>query len=306
MSQARRRVHLDNSTSLALYDEAARAAAAQVIARYSTSFGIGTRLLPAAMRHHIEAVYAMVRVADEIVDTYRGDDAGELLDAFDAEVHAAMEREFSSDLVAHAFAATAREVGIGRDQTDPFFASMRMDLSTAAHTEDSLATYIFGSAEVVGEMCLAVFVNTGRGPRPLDTGVRDGARRLGAAYQKVNFLRDLAMDDSDLGRSYFPGVTAATLTDARLAELVADCRADIDAARACLPALPRRARVAVATTVDIYARLLNQIAATPARELATRRIRVSDPRKLALAARHLLPFGAAPAAASSPAAGASA
>lgn len=290
MSQARRRVHLDNATSLALYDEAARAAAAQVIARYSTSFGLGTRLLGSAMRHHIEAVYAMVRVADEIVDTYRGDDAAELLDAFDREVHAAMERGFSSDLVAHAFALTAREVGITRDQTEPFFASMRMDLSTGAHTETSLADYIFGSAEVVGEMCLAVFVNTGRGPRALEPGVREGARRLGAAYQKVNFLRDLGMDDAQLGRAYFPGVTGETLTDARLAELVADCRADIAAARECLPSLPRRARVAVATTVDIYERLLERIAATPARALAGRRIRVSDPVKLGLAARNLAPW----------------
>ena len=288
MSTARRRVHLDNATSLALYDEAASAAAGQVMARYSTSFGLGTRLLGPAMRRHIEAVYAMVRVADEIVDTYRGEDAGSLLDAFDVEVHAAMDRGFSADLVVHAFAGTARAVGITREQTEPFFASMRMDLVETAHTEESLATYIFGSAEVVGEMCLAVFVNTGSGPAPLRPHVRAGARRLGAAYQKVNFLRDIAMDAGELGRSYFPGVTAATLTDARLAELVEDCRGDIEAARACLPALPRRARVAVATTVDINDLLLRRIEATPARELARRRIRVSDPVKLGLAARNLV------------------
>ncbi|MDN4483417.1 phytoene/squalene synthase family protein [Demequina lignilytica] len=293
MSQARRRVHLDNATSLALYDEAARAAAAQVIARYSTSFGLGTRLLPRAMRHHIEAVYAMVRVADEVVDTYRGDDAGDLLDAFADEVHAAMARGFSADLVAHAFATTAREVGIARAQTEPFFASMRMDLATAEHDAESLATYIYGSAEVVGEMCLAVFVNTGQGPRPLEPRVSEGARRLGAAYQKVNFLRDLGSDVEQLGRAYFPGVTAESLTDARLAELVADCRADMDAARACLPDLPRRARVAVATTLDIYDRLLAQIASTPAAELAGRRIRVANPVKLGLAARNVVPFGSA-------------
>ncbi len=289
MSRSRPRGHVENSTSLALYDTTARAAAAQVIARYSTSFGLGTRLLGPTMRHHIEAVYAMVRVADEIVDTYRGDDAGQLLDGFETEVHGAMERGFSSDLVAHAFAATAREVGITREQTDPFFASMRMDLTVSAHTEESLAEYIFGSAEVVGEMCLAVFVNAGRGPRPLDPEVRDGARRRGAAYQKVNFLRDLAMDDTQLGRSYFPGVTGATLTDATLAALVADCREDIRAARACLPALPRRARVAVATTVDIYGRLLDRIATTPARDLTRTRIRVPDAVKLALAVRNLWP-----------------
>ncbi|WP_296667122.1 phytoene/squalene synthase family protein [Demequina sp.] len=289
MSEARKRVHLDNATSLSLYDETASAAAAQVIARYSTSFGVGTRLLGREMRTHIEAVYAMVRVADEIVDTYRGPDAAELLDAFEAELHAAMARGFSTDLIAHAFARTARAVGITREMIDPFFASMRMDLTEAVHTDESLAVYIFGSAEVVGEMCLAVFVNTGNGPRPLDPAVRDGARRLGAAYQKVNFLRDLALDDAELGRSYFPGVTAATLTDARVAELVADCRDDIAAAEACLPALPRRARVAVGTTVDIYARLLRQIEQTPARDLVSRRIRVANPVKAMLAVRNLTP-----------------
>lgn len=276
----------DPSPSLALYDATARDAAARVIARYSTSFGLGTRLLGRAMRAHIEAIYAMVRVADEVVDTYRGDDAAAQLERFVAEVYGAMDGGFSTDLVAHAFGLTAREVGITREQTEPFFASMRMDLTRTVHTRDSLAAYIFGSAEVVGEMCLAVFVNTGRGPRPLDPDVRAGARRLGAAYQKVNFLRDLAIDTSDLGRSYFPGVTAATLTDATLATLVADCRADIRAAEATLPALPRRARVAVGTTIDIYARLLRQIEATPARELVRRRVRVADPIKAALAARN--------------------
>ncbi|WP_062314204.1 phytoene/squalene synthase family protein [Demequina rhizosphaerae] len=285
--RSRRRHHDDEDASLALYDATARDAAARVIARYSTSFGLGTRILPRAERAHIRAVYAMVRVADEIVDTYRGDDAADQLARFEAEVHRAMDAGFSSDLVAHAFALTAREVGITREQTEPFFASMRMDLTEAVHDDASLARYIFGSAEVVGEMCLAVFVNTGHGPRPLAPDVRAGARRLGAAYQKVNFLRDLATDDGDLGRSYFPGVTAATLDDARLAELVAECRADIEAAEQTLDALPTRARAAVGTTIDIYGRLLDQIAATPARNLVTRRVRVPNPVKATLAARNL-------------------
>ncbi|SEJ56783.1 phytoene/squalene synthase family protein [Demequina mangrovi] len=283
----RRRHHDSQETSLALYDDAARDAAARVIARYSTSFGLGTRLLPRAQRAHIRNVYAMVRVADELVDTYRGPDAGALLDGFEAEVHAAMDRGFSADLVAHAFALTAREVGITREQTEPFFASMRMDLVETSHDEDSLALYILGSAEVVGEMCLAVFVNTGRGPRPLDPEVRDGARHLGAAYQKINFLRDLAVDEHELGRAYFPGVSAATLDDARLAELVDECREDMRTAASVLDALPRRARAAVGTTIDIYARLLEQIAQTPARELVARRVRVADPVKAALAVRNL-------------------
>ena len=288
MSRSRSRGTHDNETSLELYDQTAQAAAAQVISRYSTSFGVGSRMLPRAMRRHIESVYAMVRVADEIVDTYMGPDAATLLDGFEAEVHRAMDGSFSTNLVAHAFGATSRAVGIDRTMVDPFFASMRMDLDRTEHDQASFERYVFGSAEVVGEMCLAVFVNTRSGSRPIDQDLRAGARRLGAAYQKVNFLRDLGADSERLGRSYFPGISAATLTDAQLAVLVQDCQADIDAARATLPGLPRRARVAVATTVDIYERLLAQIEATPASALVETRVRVGDPTKLAIAARHTL------------------
>ncbi|WP_062382602.1 phytoene/squalene synthase family protein [Demequina iriomotensis] len=288
---ARHRRHDDEAAALALYDATADEATARVLARYSTSFGMGTRLLPRAQRTHVRNVYAMVRVADELVDTYRGPDAGALLDGFADQVHAAMERGFSADLVAHAFARTARAVGITREQTEPFFASMRMDLVDTVHDEESLARYILGSAEVVGEMCLAVFVNTGRGPRPLDPEVRAGARRLGAAYQKVNFLRDLGVDLDRLGRSYLPGVTAATLDQERLAALVAGCRADIAAAERAFDRLPWRARAAVGTTIDIYARLLRQIEETPASEIASRRVRVPDRVKLALAARNVATGG---------------
>ncbi|WP_227589966.1 phytoene/squalene synthase family protein [Demequina pelophila] len=280
-------------TSLDLYERASRDASSRVLALYSTSFGAGTRMLAPAMRRHIEAVYAMVRVADEIVDTYRGDDAGELLDAYEREVGAAMERGFSTDLVVHAFAVTARAVGITRAQVDPFFTSMRRDLDPVPHTQESFERYVFGSAEVVGEMCLAAFLNTGTGPRPLPETAVEGARRLGAAYQKVNFLRDLGVDDGELGRSYFPGVTARSLDQPTLERLVTDCRADMEAARACLPALPRRARVAVAATLAIYTRLLDRIAATPAQELVATRVRVPDPVKLGLAARSALTGGRA-------------
>lgn len=278
--------HHDDDTTLELYDEAARAAAEQVIGRYSTSFGLGARLLPRAMREHIACIYAMVRVADEIVDTYQGDDAGDLLDAFEAEVSRAMAGGFSTNLIAHAFGATSRAVGIDHAMVDPFFASMRMDLDVTEHDRDSFERYVFGSAEVIGVMCLAVFINTGVGPRPLDPDLVAGARRLGAAYQKVNFLRDLGADSDRLGRSYFPGIDPATLTGDQLAEIVAECRADIEAARATLPELPRRARVAVGTTVDIYDRLLDGIEATDASALRETRVRVPDAAKAVLALRN--------------------
>lgn len=288
--RTRRGAQHDNETSLALYDKTACDASAQVIRRYSTSFGAGTRLLDKTTCRHITSIYAMVRVADEIVDTYRGPDSRELLDAFERDVHACMDGGFSTNLVAHAFGLTAREVGITKDMTVPFFASMRADLETTEHTAASFDRYVYGSAEVIGEMCLAAFVATPDGPGHASTEVREGARRLGAAYQKINFLRDLAADSEGLGRSYFPGVTATNLTDAALAELVDDCKADIGAAELCLPALPRRARIAVATTIDIYSRLLRRIERTPASRLCSERIRVPNTMKAALAARNACPW----------------
>lgn len=282
-----KRAHHTNETSLALYGETARAASAAVLRRYSSSFGLGARLLPRPMRSHIEAIYGLVRVADEIVDTYRGPDARRVLDELEQETLAATERGFSANVIVHSFAITARAVGIGPEHVRPFFASMRTDLAVTEHTPGSLAEYVHGSAEVVGEMCLAVFANTTTGPRPLDPDARQGARRLGAAYQKINFLRDLAQDSGELGRSYFPGVRRDTLTDDALATLVADARADIGAARACLPHLPREPLVAVRTTIDIYEHLLGRIAATPAARLVTRRVRVPGALKLAYAVRNL-------------------
>jgi phytoene/squalene synthetase len=280
----------DGETSLALYDKTACEASAQVIRRYSTSFGLGARLLDENTRTHITSIYAMVRVADEIVDTYRGPDARELLDGFEREVHSSLDARFGTNLVAHAFGLTARAVGISRDLTEPFFASMRMDLDTTEHTPASFDRYVYGSAEVIGEMCLAAFVARPDGPGEASAEVREGARRLGAAYQKVNFLRDLAADTDTLGRSYFPGVTTSTLTDERLAVLVDDCRSDIRAAELCLPALPRKARIAVTTTIDIYARLLRGIERTPAQRLCEERIRVSNPIKAAFAVRNACPW----------------
>ncbi len=284
------RVHHDNASSLSLYDTTSQAAAAAVLKKYSTSFGAGTRLLSRRMRTHIRSIYAMVRVADEIVDTYRGEDARAMLDGFEREVHAALDRAFSPNLVAHAFALSAREVGIGRDLTVPFFASMRMDLDMTEHTHASFDRYVYGSAEVIGEMCLAVFLHTDGAHREMPAAVREGARRLGAAYQKVNFLRDLAVDDGELGRSYFPGVNVAKLDDAMLAALVDDCRGDIRAAEACLPALPRRVRIGVTTTVDIYSGLLRRIERTPAERLCATRIRVANPVKAAYAVRNACPW----------------
>jgi phytoene/squalene synthetase len=276
------------AASAALYDRTAARASRTVLAGYSTSFGLGTRLLGPRARRDIEAVYALVRIADEVVDTRGGADAGALLDELEAQTARALETGWSTNLVVHAFARTARRTGIGSAEIDPFFASMRADLTVQVHDRASYLLYVYGSAEVVGLMCLQVFLNADRRPgepvRRPDADTVDGARALGAAFQKINFLRDLGADSGELGRCYFPGVAPTGPTDAQLAEILDEIADDLARARAALPRLPRRARTAVAATLALYDRLLADLAATPPEEVLSRRVRVSTPRKLAVLA----------------------
>ncbi|QGQ18461.1 squalene synthase [Cellulomonas sp. JZ18] len=266
-----------------LYDATAARASAVVLRAYSTSFGLGTRLLGGRARHDIEAVYALVRLADEVVDTYRGPDAGAELDELEAQTARALVTGYSTNVVVHAFARTARRTGIGHAEVDPFFASMRADLTVREHDRESYERYVYGSAEVVGIMCLRVFLSADRGPDdpPVEPTARAvaGARALGAAFQKINFLRDLGADRGDLGRSYLPGVDAEHLTDADVRAVLDEVARDLDVARAALPELPPRARCAVEATLALYGRLLERLAATPAAELAARRVRVPGPEK---------------------------
>jgi phytoene/squalene synthetase len=274
------------SAAAALYDRTAARAARTVLAGYSTSFGLGTRLLGARARRDIEAVYALVRIADEVVDTRGGADAGALLDELEQQTARALVTGYSTNLVVHAFARTARRVGIGHAEVDPFFASMRADLTVTVHDEDSYRRYVHGSAEVVGLMCLAVFLDADRRPgeprRVPSAATTDGALALGAAFQKINFLRDLGADAGDLGRSYFPGVGPDGPTDAQLRAILAEIGDDLARARAALPALPGRARAAVAATLALYDRLLADLAATPPEQIVARRVRVGDARKVAV------------------------
>lgn len=274
------------------YDRTAYRIAHVVLAAYSTSFGIGTRLLGRSARAHIEAVYALVRIADEIVDTRGGTDAGAMLAELREQTARAMDHGWSSNPVVHAFALTAARVGITAAEVDPFFDSMAMDLTVTTHDRASYERYVYGSAEVVGLMCVRVFLNAERpAGAPLvepDAETTAGARALGAAFQKINFLRDLAADHRDLGRSYFPGLTPESLDADALDEVVTEIAADLTVARAALPRLPGRARSAVAATLALYERLLAVLADTPAEEIIERRVRISDPHKVVIAAQGIL------------------
>jgi phytoene/squalene synthetase len=274
-----------------LYDRLADQTASLVIARYSTSFGMASRLLGAGIRQSVANIYALVRVADEIVDggaEQAGLDrhrAERMLDAYEAETERAIAEGYSADLVVHAFARTARAAGFGTELTRPFFASMRVDLARTEHDAESFTEYVYGSAEVVGLMCLRVFVNDA--PRPYAPGevatLESGARALGAALQKANFLRDLAADHERLGRSYFPGIDVTRLTEDEKNRLLDDIDADLARAAVTLPLLPRSSRRAVALAHGLFAELSRRLRRTPAEVLIRTRVRVPDPVKLRIA-----------------------
>jgi len=278
-------------TRLALYNRVAERSASLVIREYSTSFGMASRILSADSRRHIDNVYALVRLADEIVDGVAVEaglttsEAGRQLDALEADTYRAMETGYSTNLIVHAFALTARDVNIHKDIVEPFFISMRMDLSDRVYTQESFDAYVYGSAEVVGLMCLAVFIRDDKPDTETARTLYNGARALGAAFQKVNFLRDLAADVDDLGRSYFPGITISKFAEDDKHRLCDDISDDLDAAARTIPLLPRDAARAVGLAHGLFARLNSRIRATPAETVKSTRIRVNDLEKLLIAVR---------------------
>jgi phytoene/squalene synthetase len=193
-----------------------------------------------------------------------------------------MQTGYSTNLVIHAFAQTAREVGINKDIVEPFFYSMRQDLTEKAHDQASFERYVYGSAEVVGLMCLQVFIKDGNYKSAELEVLTKGARALGSAFQKVNFLRDLSADFKRLGRSYFPGVDVNNFDEATKQRLVADIDVDLATSAASLPLLPRPARRAVAAAQLLFARLNREIQRTSAQDLINQRISVGAFQKLAL------------------------
>lgn len=291
------------------YSIASERAAGRIIAAYSTSFGWATRLLGRRHRTHVRNIYALVRVADELVDGVAAEamvDAEAqrtMLDELEADVEQALRTGYSSNPIVHAFGRTARAAGIDASLTGPFFSSMRTDLCAAeapgtdagtgsdeaalqAFDAGAHAEYVYGSAEVVGLMCLRVFLRDEQISSEQMQRLEHGARRLGAAFQNVNFLRDLADDTDRLGRSYL--TSGAEMTPERQAEWITTIRAQLGDAEAVLPDLPRDARVAVGCAYRLFSRLTDQLAETPADHLRTRRVRVADPVKAVLVLRSAL------------------
>ncbi|MFY9228586.1 MAG: phytoene/squalene synthase family protein [Candidatus Microsaccharimonas sp.] len=244
--------------------------------RYSTSFSMSMRLFPIEMRAHIAAIYGMVRLADEIVDSYDGPDRGPLLDDFEDEVKAAVQRGYSTNPIIHSYALTAKRYDISNTLVTAFFHSMRMDLTKQTYDQATYETYIHGSAEAVGLMCLYVFVDN---PKQYAALEKDAAR-LGAGYQKVNFLRDIKSDHESLGRWYFPFSSFDQFDEAAKARITRDIEKDFQAGYRSALKLPISSQRAVLLSIRYYSLLLKNIKRTPAATLKTTRVRVSTPRKL--------------------------
>ena len=276
----------------AQYDLVAASAAAAVLRGYSTSFGLATRLLAEPARTHVRNVYALVRVADEVVDAPRpgGTRAlqARMLGQLEAETRAALESGHSANLIVHAFAGTARSCGIDATLTEPFFGSMRSDLFLTRHDADSFARYVHGSAEVVGLMCLRAFLAGRPDAGTTYAELAPGAQRLGAAFQKVNFLRDLGADSRGLGRHYFPGVDPERLDDRTRDLLLDDVDADLAAAAVAIERLPVGARRGVRVAHALFAELSARLRRTPAVRITSERIRVPAPVKARVVARALV------------------
>lgn len=262
-----------------------------VIRQYSSSFGLASRLLGEPVRTQVRNIYALVRVADEIVDnpdpTLPRAARATMLDWLEDDVRHALHNGYSGNLVVHAFARTAHAVGITDEIVAPFFASMRMDLDTTEHTPASFETYVYGSAEVVGLMCLRAFVSARDAVRDPATGydrLAPGARRLGAAFQKINFVRDLADDHDVLRRDYFPGLDVDRFDDTDRDRILDDIDTDLDAAALVVPHLPGSSRRAVHAAHATFAELSCRLRRTPAAEIRRTRVRVPTSVKLRIVA----------------------
>lgn len=294
-------------TALKQYEEASERAADQIIRAYSTSFGAATKLLGTRHRRHVRNIYALVRVADELVDGVAAEahlSASQQLhhlDALESETHAAVQSGYSSNPIVHAFASSARISGIDTSLTAPFFASMRTDLRTlpvvhGAHTGEhpgavsftdaAHSDYVYGSAEVIGLMCLRIFVcNERRSPDEMRLLER-GARSLGAAFQNVNFLRDLADDTERLARNYLSG--GEPLTEDVKLRWIRTIREQLAEAGTALPLLPPDARNAVECARRLFSRLTDKLERTTVEQLLSHRVRVSNPVKALLITQSLV------------------
>jgi phytoene synthase len=268
--------------SIQLFENTSNDISRRIALNYSTSFSLGIRLLAKEYRWAVFAVYGFVRIADEIVDTFHGHDKARLLSDFKTQTYEAIETRISTNPVLHSFQLAVNKYGIGKDLIEPFFLSMEADLHQSNHDRSSYDEYIYGSAEVVGLMCLRVFCKN-------NTSLYDDllpyARSLGAAFQKVNFLRDLKSDVDERGRIYFPGVDFNAFTEHDKNSIIAEVKADFTNAMIGIRKLPVGCRLGVYTAYIYYLKLLEKIQRSSAEEIVGSRIRIANGAKMILLAK---------------------
>jgi len=264
-----------------LFDLISIASSTIVTKTYSTSFSLGIKCLHKKFHDAIYSIYGFVRLADEIVDSFHHYNKQELLEEFKAATYKAIDQKISLNPILNSFQHVVNNYKIEQELIDCFLASMEMDLQDKGHCAESYNTYILGSAEVVGLMCLHVFTEN---DKEMYAQLKPSAMRLGAAFQKVNFLRDLKADYEVLGRVYFPSVDLSVFSEKEKLEIEIDIEKDFTAALAGIKKLPRSSRFGVYVAYIYYRTLFNKIKSVSSVNIMSERIRIPNSQKLGLLA----------------------
>lgn len=263
----------------ALFDHVSSSCSKLTTQTYSTSFSLGIFCLDKKLRTPIYNIYGFVRFADEIVDSFHGYDKHFLLEDFKKQTYCAIEQGISLNPILNSFQAVVRKYNISHELIEAFLTSMEMDLYKHKHTHTTYQDYIYGSAEAVGLMCLSVFTD---GDKMLFDKLKKPARKLGAAFQKVNFLRDLNEDYIDLGRTYFPGIDLTHFNHENKKLIEADILRDFDEAFEGIKKLPLCARGGVYLAYVYYKSLFKKIKSVSGIQLMNERIRITNNKKFSL------------------------
>ena len=271
-----------------LFDDVSFKCSKLVTKSYSTSFSLAVKMLAPSIREDIYNIYGFVRFADESVDSFHGYQKEQLIQDFETDYYKALESDISLNPILNAFQITVKKNNISDDLVQAFLKSMKMDLVKSEYnTKAEYDDYIYGSANVVGLMCLKVFV---QGNQEKYDALKDEAMRLGSAFQKVNFLRDLKDDNLVLNRNYFPGVDLRSFDDEAKKAIIAEIDEDFKAAREGIKKLPLEAKFGVFTAYVYYKKLLNKLERTPSHKIGTSRIRVSNYSKAGLLAQSFVTY----------------
>lgn len=268
-----------------LFENTSATCSKLVTNNYSTSFSLGIKTLHSRYHAPIYGIYGMVRLADEIVDTFHGYNKAQLLADFKRDTFNAIEQKISLNPILHSFQKAVNDYAIPHELIEAFFKSMEMDLYETAYAEVDYNEYIYGSAEVVGLMCLKVFAN---GNKELYESLKKPARALGAAFQKVNFLRDMKSDYQERGRVYFPGIDFENFATEAKCRIETEIEQDFNEAYKGIMLLPIGARCGVLLAYKYYLQLFRKIKHTPAARIKEARIRVPDAQKIYMLAETLI------------------